>query len=249
VVNQKARELAQFDRFSRSARVGPFGSLRQPNQPEPDIVLDSPTGCIGVELTDLHPSGEAKRRDETEQGSLVERAKAAYDQAGHPPVHVWFDWTSGKPYDWKRSRPWSAEALSNLIARHYPASDGLHEISDGSSALVGDLPLADINLARASSREGSEWRDGRFHEVEPYGVDEVQARITQEDPKVARYVASYASAWLILVAGAAGPSTWGVPDAGIAKATYRTRFDRVFLFEYERSRCIELNLRLVECAS
>ncbi len=79
-----------------------------------------------------------------------------------------------------------------------------------------------------------------MHRVGMCTPDDIQARITLEDPKVGRYRGTYSSRWLVLVVGAAGPSTWGDVAPDVLDATFRTRYDRVFVFDNVHARAYEL---------
>lgn len=86
--DQKRRELIQFETFRAACERVPQCEIDQPRAPEPDVVLMCPDGLVGVELTEIHPSGEEKRPSEGERGIVTALAKCRYEETGLPPVHV-----------------------------------------------------------------------------------------------------------------------------------------------------------------
>lgn len=238
---KRARELEQFERFAAACACVPPGPRSQPEPPEPDVVIGPPYAQIGVELTDLHPSadGEAQRRREGEQAKVVAAARDAYLRGGYPPVHVWISWIR---HDRLANRAALADRIASIVAAHPPGEGGLHEIGTGFEPLAPDLPITRIAVAEASTYHASDWRDGDMHEVGFCTAEDVQARIAHEDAKVDRYLGMYAARWLVLVVGAAGPSTWGCVAADVRQARFRSRYDRVFVFEYVYARSHELRL-------
>jgi hypothetical protein len=103
-----------------------------------------------------------------------------------------------------------------------------------------ELPIRALAIAWASSQEASEWRDWNFHNVEPPDTGELQERMRNEEGKLGISRWTYASRWLVLVAGAGGPSTWTVPGATLERATFRSRYDRAFLCMVDRGKSVEL---------
>jgi hypothetical protein len=222
--------------------VVPDCVFQQPPPPEPDIVLDCPEGRLGIELTEIHSSGSEKRSRESEQDMLTESAKALYEQTGLPPVTVHIEWTDSPSLS-KRGRRKAAQLLCDLVLQSRPNQGELsRDVEDGDNLLKPSLPIRALSVSWASSRLGSEWRDWNFHEVQPPRPGELQERIRFEEPKLDLSQWNYTSRWLVLVAGAAGPSTWTVLGAGLAGEVFRSRYDRVFLCLTDRAMAVELPL-------
>jgi hypothetical protein len=80
-----------------------------------------------------------------------------------------------------------------------------------------------------------------MHQVDAVTAADIESRIALEDVKVARYRREYVARWLVLVKGAAGPSTSGFFTADASAARYDSRFDKVFLLELDHHRCHELS--------
>lgn len=238
LLTQKAYELAQFQRFSAACHCVPTGEWDQPREPEPDLVVKSTGGHIGVELTELHPSSEASRRDEGEQDGSTGAALRLYEAAGHPPVAVSVMWNS-HPSIAKLDRITFAQLLYNLIVTHLPPANDFRRV-EGSEALGGRLPVECLTILRTDFHKSNFWSNARFGFVDPCRAADVQGRIELEDVKVARYGATYVSRWLVLVKGAAGPSTWGLVIDEVWQTPFRSRYDRVFLVEQDLGRCSEL---------
>ncbi len=240
--DQKRLELLQFETFRRVSGVVPDSAFQQPPPPEPDIVLDGPDGSIGIELTEIHPSGPEKRSREAEQDRLTESAKELYEQTDLPAVTLHIEWTDSPPL-LKSSRRKRAKLLCGLVVENRHGQDELsRDVDNGDALLHPNLPIRAISVSWASSLEASEWRDWNFHEVQPPVPGELQERIRFEENKLDLSRLTYASRWLVLVAGAAGPSTWTVVGASLVGEVFRTRYDRVFLCLTDRAIAVELPL-------
>jgi hypothetical protein len=240
---QKRDELAQFERFAAACASVPVCASRQPGEPEPDIVLDCSKGLIGIELTDLLPSGDTTQRGrESERLNLLERAKLLYEQGGHPPVHVYVAW-SVEPRLGKRVRADQARDLCELVARHQPSGIYGTEVGNGFYRVIEGLPITFLHTWAARSHDQSDWREGEAHEVKPLGAADLQARVELEEPKLGKYRGAYESLWLVLVVDAGGPSTWATVLDEVWQSTFDSRYDRVFLLDWVRERCGELRLR------
>ena len=233
--------MAQFERFATACALVPAGPRVQPDPPEPDVVAGPPGKQVGVELTDLQPTedGDEKRRREGEQALVVAAARDAYVRGGHPPAHVWVSWTRHASL---ASRSAVADRIAAIVAAHPPQGADLRELGTGFEPIAQDLPVVSIAVARASTYEASDWRDGDMHEVGFCSAEYVQARIARKDAKVSGYRGAYAERWLVLVVGAAGPSTWGDVPADVRDAKFESAYDRVFVFEYGYARVHQLRL-------
>jgi hypothetical protein len=229
----KVRELAHFELFASLANA--FGAIRrlQPEPPEPDIVA----GAIGVELTELFPLGPPARGRDAERASILASAQRIYNDVGGPPVHVFVSWSAQEHYS---SRTHVATELAGLVRQHLPAGDGVHWVGDGDARLSPTLPIVQLGIGLASSLAAADWRDGDMHEVPACDFDFIQHRLDEEDAKIDRYVVAYQACWLVFILGAAGPSTWSFVPKGIDAHAFSSRFDRAFLFEFDRRRYTEL---------
>jgi hypothetical protein len=235
VTATKVRELAHFELFASLANA--FGTLPrlQPESPEPDIVV----GAIGIELTELFPLGTAARGRDSERTSILTSAQRIYNDVGGPPLHVFVSWSAQDRYS---SRSGVATELASLVRQHLPRGDGLLRIGDGGACVSPTLPIIQLGIGLASSLEAADWREGDMHEVPACDFGLIHRRLHDEEMKIDRYVDSYEGCWLVFILGAAGPSTWSFVPAGVDAQTFSSRFDRVFLFEYDRRRCTELSI-------
>ena len=238
---QKELELEQFSRFQSMCGSVPRGVLKQPDPPEPDIVLRTPEGAVGIELTAIHPNGPRRRWQESEQDELLDLSKTLYRDRGHEPLSIWVHWGQNPPL-LKANRRALADQLCELVARHCSPQWSVREVDQAVLNQYPQLPVAHLGFAAASSWDGADWREGAFHNVAPLGVAEVQASLEREDEKTKRYADSYLSFWLVLLCETAGPSTWGVTLKEVWATAFRSSFHRVFLVELGHGKCGELRL-------
>jgi hypothetical protein len=237
---QKQRELRQFRALQRTCNAIPACRVEQPLEPEPDIVLFCPEGQIGIEFTEIHPSGVEKRSREGEQEILIATTKRLYEETGHPPVNVYIDWSGSPPLS-KKARETSARLLCDLVVQNLPSGEEQsRNFGDGETLIHPSLPIREVSLFSASSRENAEWREWNFHDVVPPDPADLRERILFEESKIDRYKGTYKSWWLVLVAGAGGPSTWTVTSQGVSNQEFRSQYNRIFLLLMDRDKCVEL---------
>jgi hypothetical protein len=236
---KRERELTYFEAFASACPAVPLGRALQPEPPEPDIVIESANGLIGVEMTELVLGGQGRRGVEGEQGMTMEYARRLYESRGYSPVHICVSWAS---HMMPKHRKRIAERLCELIVQNPPDSGDPREVEQGEAAASPAWPITRIGIARSSGYAASDWRDGDMHKVGACTAADVRLRIAEEDHKVMRYQTAYVSRWLVLVKGAAGPSTWAFVTDDVSKTEYRSLYDRVFLFEMDRRRCHALEV-------
>jgi len=238
---QKELELKQFSRFQSLCRSVPSGSFYQPDPPEPDIVLRTPQGSVGIELTAIHPNGASRRWQESEQEELLNLAKEFYRERGHDPISIWVHWSRNPPLLKATRRP-LADQLCRLVVEHCSPEWTLREVDEAVLARYQELPVAHLGFAVASSWDGADWREGAFHEVAPLGIPEVQSYLEREEEKASRYREVYSSLWLVLLCESAGPSSWGATLKEVWTVAFRSSFQRVFLVELGHRTCGELRI-------
>jgi hypothetical protein len=238
---RKMIERKQFARFQSLCKCGLEGSIIQPEPPEPDIVVSTSDGLVGVELTAIHPNGAERRWQESEQKELLDLAKKDYRNRGHAPINIWVHWRRN-PAILKSNRSTLAQRLCHLVAERCSPEWQYLEVADSALTEFPDLPVAHLGFAAAASWDSADWREGAFHKVAPLGVAEVQAFLDREDPKTHRYQEAYASVWVVLLCETAGPSTWGVTVKDVWRAGFESCFQRAFLVELGHGACGELKI-------
>jgi hypothetical protein len=238
---RKGIEREQFARFRSLCQCGLKGSITQPEPPEPDIVVPTSNGLVGVELTAIHPNGSQSRWQESEQKELLDLAKKLYRTRGHAPINIWVHW-GRSPAILRSNRSILAQRLCDLVAERCSPEWGYLEVADSALTEFGELPIAHLGFAAASSWDGADWGEGAFHRVAPLGVPEVQAFLDREDPKTRRYREVYASIWVVLLCETAGPSTWGVTVKDVWRVEFKSSFQRAFLVEIGHGTCGELKI-------
>ena len=242
-MNKREREHRFFELFLQSRPDLNSGVVSQHDPPAPDIGYAFGGSLIGVELTELH-GRESIRRDEGEEDAILRRAQAICEHSGGPRVWVSACWSDGLAAD-KRLREGRARDIAELISKHIPPPGqwvGLGAEPEGEHL---DFPLFQalwiervVEYAPGENSWVSEhsWWQARADE----GF--VQKHIDRKQGRRHLYPSQFSSAWLVMTVRGSRPSSGFEFTRTALDSTYRSEFDRVFLFEVIRGATHELKL-------
>jgi hypothetical protein len=211
--------------------------------PEPDVVFThAQTGeLIGVEVTEVHPSGAEQRRREEEAEGIVQQAQRSFTDAGGPALHVSVIWADSVVFN-KRVRRKYTEALLNVVQAAVPR-DGHRLDIDQCDDPPPNLPtwFERVSIARPRGVDGV-WSCPRAMYVPTVSRSDVCEALERKNPKPALYRVLYRQRWLLLVASGSGPSTWGLLKSELREAPYESSFDRLFILSRVDRKTMELPL-------
>jgi hypothetical protein len=201
--------------------------------PEPDGVIHLKSGCIGVEVTRLHPGGLEARRWEGAQAAILEKALAIYRAAAGPPVEVVLYWNAFTDPT-RRSQRAIAEDIALFVQTHVPPlNHGLEFYSnvDGCHALPHGVDRIDIRrfVYAGVVGDGNHWYTP--HSAFPPAISHtlIQQALDRKELKVRRWRESYAEVWLVLPFGREGPSTWGQLPHRLSSLRFDSSAHRAFV--------------------
>lgn len=240
---QKERERLYLDRMRGLLGDFPIGMVQ--DHEKPDFLVHDPRGVVGIEITELHhePDGQPipQQGREAVREQLAQRAKAIYDAAGHPAVdcsvHL-------KDISLRGSEigPLAA-AIAELAKRNMPSASEFFrwEENDGMHRAHFPDEIDYIRVARYPgltesffSAPGSTW-------VEQLGLSHIGSVLGAKEPSYAVYRKHCTAAWLVILVDGHRMSTWFDDAEQVRAATFRTRFERVFVLRNFNSELIELN--------
>lgn len=218
--------------------------IRHLDPPEPDVAVETPDGVIGVELTELNPKGQQRRKHEEEQDRVTQAAKELCDAAGLSPLEVKVFWSGhGEDVTMTRARrSASAEQLMEFVSCHAPA-DGSPVFLNADRDPELDLPegVYHVSIMRLPSPP-SFWSCPRVDWPREVAVEDLDPVMVRKNGKVKGYRGQYHEIWLLMVTGASGPATWGRVPESIRCTRFASPFNRAFLLNLVPVGLVELKV-------
>jgi hypothetical protein len=239
---QKESELNQFRWFADHCACVPRGAWKQPDPPEPDIVVVGVAASLGIELTELHPGGIVLRRLESEQRGITLAAGVRYRELGLPSLGVYVYWDEQRPITRHDREPLAAALVQFVCGNLPPPGQKVEYERLGRPSEPLPPHINRVRIDRSFEYEQNHWVVPHAAIVPHCTSEEVQARINAKEKRIAHYRERYSEHWLLVVAGTAGPSTWGEVTAKTRDHTYQAGFDRVFLMVLGQPEIVALRL-------
>jgi hypothetical protein len=238
-LTQNEREqYSHILRFTESFRDFPEGFLCFDDNP--DVLIRTSEGMLGVEHTRLY-WGNLKEQESLED-RIVDRAKEMYKVSGGPPlrVNVLFDSNvrlSVKDIDS------IAASLNRLVCRYVPDVGEGFELEGWRFVSRGFSPsLMMLFIDRPDKTSEMLWGVGRGGVVPDLPSDSIRKSILDKESKIARYLDKCSRVWLLIVEDGFAPSSYFDISEEVKKETYKSKFDRIFLFRNFCREVIELNV-------
>jgi hypothetical protein len=242
-LSKKEIESYYLERFKELLPGFPSGMVI-PTE-EPDFLVETPSGHVGIELTELHvaasPGSVPVQASLAMRQRTVDRAQAIYAAGGHPPIRC-------------------TVFMSN---EHIHKS----EVEDLATA-IASIAIKNLPPGYGSVREDYNWlnRDyfpERIHSVAVHRLDaitrthfncpgavwvphlvteDIERAIGPKGGKYSAYRTRCAEAWLVVCADTTTMSTWFEFEPPALCATYRAPFERVFVMRQFGSLLHELTI-------
>jgi len=195
--------------------------------PEPDVLVESQSARIGIEVTEIHGNPRL-RMVEGEHEQLLVRAQTEWQARGLPPVAVWVHWL---PTHLARrlAKDLHAHLVEFLASRMPPRPASLELDGPEIRAAIGN------NCGIEHIFLGTDWEEPTtFEQAHRWqggvaGPSLIQREIDRKNPKPAKYVGSYSARWLLLVHHGGNPSSGFDIGTDIDGASFSTSFDRVYV--------------------
>lgn len=228
---QKEEELGHLANFLKISGLG--GTPRPVEDGSgPDFVLATEQGEIGIEVTKLHreapASGLGRRQMEGIREQILVAAKKLWDEAGEGPIEVHVHFNHHRT-PFKHEIAGAASNLVNFVqSNRPPVGEHLH-FSWNDTKLPDGAHAISVVLLGAHTR--SYWLGADSDWEQPLSAEQLQARISSKNQKIARYRAAANVVWLLIVLDSRRFSGWFDLESAALLETYESLFTRTIVFD------------------
>lgn len=206
---------------------------------EPDFLIASPAGVIGLEITECHHD-QASTARETQQRKTLREAERAYKTAAGAPLFVTVFWnnTDLSRTAW-RELP---QRIAGLVRASTPGIGGRVVLDSPDQTDAGGPSAIDrIEIYRYADEPYDQWY-APLDAVQPLSPLDLQSVLDAKDALVPKYRVRALAAWLLIVCGTMLKSSWSEIGVEVEQTPFRTGFDRVFVLSYSADQVCELQL-------
>lgn len=231
LLTKKEIERLQLQRFRELFNGFPEGEIEETE--EPDFIVYSEVGNIGIEVTDLYwevPEGEKPRQaEESIKYRIAGRARDLHEELELPPVHVSIHFSNNHTFQ-KNIVEQLATRISKLVEQNLPEMNSKYE--EGYEWVNRDYFPEEIN--RIAVYRFPEIKRAFFSAPDAGFIPDLSPRdivrvLDNKNKKYAFYRKRCNELWLVVnINGSQLSSTFDIPEEAITER-YRTPFERVFL--------------------
>ena len=240
-VENKARERHFVELFKSAYANFPAGEIHADEKQErPDVILVTPQGKIGIEITSLHDSKLKRMESECEKAVLA--AQKIYEKQNLPNLHVSVHIGGENSFN-RATRNKFAAAIAGLVAANIPLPGKYSEVENSWND-PEQFPYAinSIHIFRYSWPDKNLWAAPSAGFYREHFVEELQQVISEKDSKLSGYSEDCKEQWLLVVAENSNPSTFYDPSEATVNHSYKSAFDKVFVMELFKVKLFELKL-------
>lgn len=244
-LSKKEVERWQLNQFINAFPQFPDGTINESE--EPDFLIHCAGKTIGIELTDLYwktPSnGLPKQAQETYQDHIVKTAQKLFSKRNSPNLHVSIHFMpSYEPK--KRDVSRLASAIDNLISNNIPKlNESYSEEYDWENRSYFPEEINIINIWHIPHSDDHFFSSPWSSSVPKLNEDDISRALILKELKLIRYRQTINEVWLLMCFDGGKLSTFFTHEEEVVKQTYKSSFDRVFLFSHIRSRVYELRVQ------
>jgi hypothetical protein len=199
---------------------------------EPDFLVETPLGHLGIELTELHiaapPGSVPLQASLAMRQRTVDRAQAIYAAGGHPPIRCTVFMSD--EHIQKPEVEGLAAAIARIAIKNLPPACG--SVREDYNWLNRDyfperIHSVAVHRLEAITRThfncpGAVW-------VPHLTTEDIERALEPKDEKYPAYRTRCTAAWLVVCADTTAMSTWFEFEPPALAATYRASFERVFV--------------------
>jgi hypothetical protein len=213
---------------------------------EPDFVVHSAAGRLGIELTELHrssdPGTHPLQAQEAMRRRVLARAKDLYVEAHGPSLHVsviFYD----PPVISKAEVEPLAQQLADIALRNVPSVGQTHlEEFDWQERGVFPEHVQRVAVYNVPLTNGPFFTAPSATWVADLAATDVQSALDSKNPKCAAYRVRCDSVWLLINCNTDFLSTWFEVDPIALQRKFNSDFDRAFLLSHFSGQVFELGL-------
>jgi hypothetical protein len=227
-------ESIYLNGFAKAIQDFPVGRLVKSENP--DFLVHSAPGTIGVELTRVFRKPAEDESPLREQESLRERvaelAKVRYSESGRPPVHVSIFFNDQVALR-RQDVELLAGQLVSLTMRLMPNSGERRE--EEYNWINRDYfpePLSLVRVHRAEQLRKSIWSTPSAEYLTQLSFSDIQSLIATKDARVPDYLKQCDRVWLVLCTCGEGLSSYVEFAEDAVQGVYQARFERVFAYKW-----------------
>ena len=237
----KAHERHFVELFKNTYNNFPAGEiLADEKQERPDIIIATPQGKIGVEITSLHNDKLKQKESECEQAVLA--ARKIYEKKNLPNLHVSVH-IGGKNSFNRATRNKFATAIANLVAANIPLPGKYSEVENSwNDPNQFPYEINSICIYRYSWSDKNIWTAPSAGFYREHFIEDLQRVISEKDLKLNGYSQDCKEQWLLVVAENSSPSTFFDPSEITVNHVYKSAFAKVFIMEMFKVKLFELKL-------
>ena len=233
----------QLKKFKRCYSNFPEGSWKYPPPPDPDLIVHTNEGDLGIEHTRLfrtdHSNGIVRQEQESVEDSIVNRAREIYEQSGGPPVNVAVSFNSNIRLGKKDVS--SLSTVLAAIAGRYIPDIGQQFILEAVRFIPRPFPREiDIIFIDRHSKSETFWTVYRGDNVPSLTSEYIEDKIQTKETRREKYLKRCSKVWLLIVETGGSPSSHFEIPSEVVEKIYKSNFDRIFLLRDFGCEVIEL---------
>lgn len=241
-MDKKQRERIHIERFLGANSSLPSGTIEDSERP--DFLLHTDQGLIGMEVTRVVADPESDGTTPMEQDSLRDRVltgvKKCLDDLKDRSaiVSVFFD-------DSVKITKNNVDGIARRISKLVSDCIRTLEDSDYDSFSISDEELLPEEILEILIYTGSTLKSfsvslPKFFHASSLSVDSLSAKISNKESVALSSNLKFREVWLVVVMEGLSKGTTFEVDDSILSHTYKTKFDRVFLFGSFEKKTFEL---------
>jgi|GEM_PF-2519878 len=212
----------------------------------PDFICATVDGECGIELAEFvfHPkrANEALCID-SDRRRMQQELNGEHDRRGLPPMNVWVQLSRHDRFRDVRFRNELKEPLVNFVAESGTTGwPPLRIEAEHLSKFLYERGVSSLSVAGGPSCSRTLWSFPHTAWLPDSEPGMVQSVIDKKNLKLATYRCNISRNWLLISAGPLGLESMIEATDSVLNATYRTAFERVFLFRTFGSHTHELKI-------
>jgi hypothetical protein len=238
---KKAIERHYLERFAATFDSFPSGDVQETE--EPDFLIVGKTRTVGIELTELHRESRAgtipQQASEAMRNRVVARAQAIYATTGGPPIRCSIHFQE------RHIEKAEVESLASSIAalatrNRPPPNESRQEEYDWNNRDYFPDTINTITVHRLDAITETHFLCPGATWVASLSKADIQRALIAKEGKYSAYRSRCSEAWLLIDTDVGSMSTWFQLDSAALSKTFKTSFDRVFVFRHFGAKVHEL---------
>lgn len=234
---KKVREFLHLRRLGELLRVLPASECQEAEGP--DFIFDTPSGLLGIEVTEYHVDHRVTAREKARL-DILRRAERVHKAANRPPLFVTVVWNSSADIT-KAMRSALPGALADLVHSNTPSTGSTIKLRSSDSTNASLLGAIDcIAICRYAEEPNDLWYSPSGGDQRQMSPSDLQMTLDSKNALLPKYRQRAPTTWLLIVCGRTLEPTLPEITSGVTRHRFESGFDRVFLLSYLTGRAYEL---------